>query len=154
MRKRDVGLGSAAIAIGAVILLLIKLTGLKVQTKTGMGSGFMPLICAAVIIVCGACIIAAALIRKGDDSETKSKLDLVELKRVIVVAACGAFVCITTKYIGLVIALGIVVAVMAKLLGNEKLIKSVILGAGSAASYWLIFEVILKVPLPSGLLGI
>ena len=97
MRKRDVVLGASAVLTGAAVLLLIKLTGLKVQTKSGMGSGFMPLICAIVIIVCGACIIVAALFRKGDGSKATSKLNIVELWRVIVVAACGAFVCITTK---------------------------------------------------------
>ena len=50
--------------------------------------------------------------------------------------------------------MGIVVAAMAKLLGDEKLLKSIGLGVGSAVSYWLIFDVILKVPLPTGMLGL
>lgn len=58
-----------------------------------------------------------------------------------------------TPLIGLIVSIGVVVTLLIKILAEESLIKSIIIGAGTTIVLYLIFKMFLGVPMPSSFIG-
>ena len=63
-------------------------------------------------------------------------------------------VVILSPIIGMITSIGIAVAVMIKVLGEDSLIKAIVIGAGTALVLFLIFKVFLGVPMPNSYIGL
>lgn len=87
---------------------------------------------------------------KDEESHTIGKTFF----NVIIFISCGIFVILATPYLGIIIPIFIIVTILAKLTGISSWKEVIILGIGSAAVIFVIFNVLLKINLPKGFLGI
>lgn len=120
----------------------------------GMGANFMPNLLAGILAILGLMLVAKGLlIGKGADAATAESRAGQERGLTTPVLMC-VFVFLylmALKYLGYVLATPIFLfAVVVTLGGGRKLAG--IAAIGLTAAIWLIFGLVLKVPLPNGLL--
>ena len=155
-------LGVIGVLLGTVIVILGYVQKLPF-TRNGMpGPGFFPIICGIAIAVFGALLIVETKLKakKAIESEVKDNdleeniINKAELKNFAYSIGSSILVVILTPLIGMIISLGIAIAIMIKVLGEDSLIKAIIIGVGTSLVLFLIFKVFLGVPLPNSYIGL
>lgn len=154
-------LGGIGVLMGIVIVILAFVQGLPFTKNEMPGSGFFPIVCGIGIAGCGALIILEnqLKIKKAKENSIdendleKNIIDVAELKNFVYIIGTSILVLILTPLIGILVSIGCVVTVLVKILGDESLIKSIIIGAGTTLVLFLIFKAFLGVPLPSSIIG-
>lgn len=155
-------LGIVSALGGLVIIALAIIQQLPFLRKELPGSGFFPILCGIAITILGGLIIIEneyrAMRAKENVSVNKEMesnlIDMVELRNFAYTIGVSVLVIIMTPFIGLVVSIGIAVAILIRFLGRESIIKSVLIGFIVAMILFLIFEVLLGVPLPTSIIGI
>lgn len=162
LRQGNNILGVIGVLLGIVIVILGFVQKLPF-TKNGMpGPGFFPIICGIAIAVFGALLIVETKLKAKKALENEEKdsdleeniINKTELKNFVWSIGSAIMVVILSPIIGMITSIGIAVAVMIKVLGEDSLIKAIVIGAGTALVLFLIFKVFLGVPLPNSYIGL
>lgn len=162
LRQGNNILGAIGVLLGTVIVVLGYVQKLPF-VKNGMpGPGFFPIICGIGIAIFSALLIVEnkskakkALENQEKDNDLEENiLDKAELKNFVYSIGSGNLVIILAPLIGMITSIGIAVAIMIKVLGEDSLVKAIIIGAGTSLVLFLIFKVFLGVPLPNSYIGL
>lgn len=137
--KRDLGAGAALIAVGAAFAL--GSMELRIGSARQMGAGYFPLIFSIVTIVAGMLVALPALFRAGP-------LVIPPWRPFAAVCVSIAVFIFSMSRFGLVPA--VIAAVCVAALADRRSTKTgaVLLSLGVAAACWLIFVVVLRLPIP------
>ncbi|MDF2675124.1 MAG: hypothetical protein K0R09_3393 [Clostridiales bacterium] len=162
LRKGNNILGGIGVLMGLVILALAFVQKLPYMKNNIPGPGFFPIVCGIGIAVFGALIIVEnqSKAKKAKESNTKDKdseeniINKAELRNFAYIIGSSILVLILTPLIGMLISIGAVVTLLVKILAEESLIKSIIIGAGTTIVLFLIFRLFLGVPLPNSFIGL
>jgi hypothetical protein len=137
--KRDLVAGLLLVAVGAAFA--VGSLELRIGSARQMGAGYFPLIFSVVTIVAGMLVAVAALFRAG-------ALVIPPWRPFAAVCASIAVFIVGMSQVGLVPAS--VFAVWVAAFADRRSTKrgAVVLSAGVAAACWLIFVVVLRLPIP------
>lgn len=157
----DLALGILAVLAGIIILILTKVQELQLVKSAKMGPGFFPTICGIAITICGILILlelwlsTAKAKKSGAENEELSSniFDIHELRNLLMFVVLGTFVLFLSKYLGLLLCLGLCVIAYLKVQGKEPWLKSIIIGVCMVIFLYLVFVLFLHVPVPKGPLG-
>lgn len=151
-------------AVVAVILLAIGLLVVYEArrlgagwTSDGPGSGYFPFYVGLIMCVSSLGILYQSLLSKSRDTDTFATV--LQTKRVASVLLPAALYVALVTFLGLYVASAIYIALFMIVMGKYSPIKSVLLGIGVNAYFFVMFEVWFKVPLykgtlnPTGFLG-
>ncbi|SMH29507.1 tripartite tricarboxylate transporter TctB family protein [Mesorhizobium australicum] len=135
--------GAITLIIAATAAMIYAVLHYSIWTFGMPGSGLMPSIAAAIVIV--ACLWAAV----AETAQENLSFGLRPL------AYCVGLVAILplSLLVGLLPGLAIVAAVILRFVEGMSIPRSALIAAGTAFGSWLLFERTLMVPLPHGLLG-
>ncbi|MDR1317457.1 MAG: tripartite tricarboxylate transporter TctB family protein [Spirochaetales bacterium] len=112
--------------------------------SNGPGGGLFPVVCGMLLIGCGVTLFIRTV---------KAKVHIPLDKRAIVFVASAIVIALSMYVIGMIPALGIFILCWLKFFEKQPVVKSAVLGIGTAAFLFIVFRLLLKVPLPLGLLG-
>lgn len=161
LKKANKFLGLFGILGGAIIVTLAFVQKLPFVKKGLPGAGFFPILCGIAIAGCGLLLLAEnqSRINKAkstgvEDKELESNIiNKVELRNFVHIIGASIFVLIMSKYIGMVISIGLTVIGLIKLLGKENWKNSLLIGIGTTVVLYLIFISFLGVSLPDSIIG-
>jgi hypothetical protein len=152
--------GVANYVVEAFVAALILILGLTVTYQAvglghrwgtdGPGSGYFPFYIGVILSICSAAVLFKALFAKEKDREIF--VDSEQLKRVLTVLIPAAVFIGAIEFLGMYVASAIYIALFMIILGKNSVIKSVLVGLGTQAVFFLAFEVWFKVPLYKGML--
>ena len=147
-------------SVDAVVAAVLTLVGIVVMvearklgaswTTDGPGAGYFPFYIGAMLTIGGVGILYQSLLSKKADRA--SFVDAAQMKQVLSVLLPS------TVFVGLIMVLGMYVASAIFLacfmvwLGKYSWVKSVALGVGASAFFFVLFEIWFKVPLAKGAL--
>lgn len=140
--------GTAANFGAAVAPLLLGIAGavgsfqLGLGAVTAPGAGSWPFAISIVIIVCSAALLIGG--KRFWDAEAFSRNSLVVGLGLL---SLIAFV-IALPYVGFEIPCALLCFVWLRFLGAEKWVTSIVISLGVTLSFWLIFVLALRIPLP------
>lgn len=172
--------GSGALAVlGAVAAIMAVGYGVT-QDNGQIGAGFLPLVLGLVVALLGAIDAGAILLRREpshpaeqltgveaeadaaaiDTPEEASDLDVLgrtqrqrnRMLLIVIGMILGALLLVPLT--GLLIALALLVVAIATLVERRKLVPSLLVGGIAIAVVHVVFAVLLKVPMPTGLIGL
>jgi hypothetical protein len=90
----------------------------------------------------------------GKDRSTEIFVDSVQIKRVMQVLVPAAIYVGVIQVLGLYVASAIYIALFMIVLGKYSVVKSILLGVGFNALFFMLFEVWFKVPLYKGMINL
>lgn len=156
------------LAVGLAVL--IGSLGYGLETEEGLvGPGMVPFIAALVMVVATLveCVNALRKQRTGDgeteeenaitDADEIDNLGRTAAQRnraVVTVFAVILLTVLLTRIIGLLLSLGLMVLVLITFVERKPWWIGLIAGVGSFLFGWVVFGLVLNVPLPTGMLGL
>jgi hypothetical protein len=147
MRAMEVATAVLLFAVGAIVVYDSYRLGSK-WGSDGPQSGYFPFYIGLLICFSSAVNLAQAVFARAAASEPFVTWG--PLKLVLTVLIPAAIYVLGVKYIGIYVASAIYIAVFMLWLGKYSWLKSVAVGLGTNASFFLMFEVWFKVPLYKG----
>lgn len=155
-------LGITGIIGGIIIIALAFIQKLPFMRKGLPGSGFFPVWCGVAITIFGLLIILenykkSKEAKESDDEDNelnKSIINMKELRTFAYTIGVSILVLISTPIIGMLTSIGLAVICLVKILAEESIKKSILIGVGTSLVLYLIFIVFLGMPLPSSFIGI
>jgi hypothetical protein len=126
-------------------------------TTDGPGSGYFPFYIGLILCVSSVGILYQSLFSKGRDTDTFATR--LQTRRVASVLLPAAVYVLAITFLGLYVASALYIALFMVIMGKYSTLKSVLVGVGVSAYFFLMFEVWFKVPLykgtlnPTGFLG-
>lgn len=145
----DMVVAALVVAIGLVVIVEARRLGAG-WTSDGPGAGYFPFYIGLILAVGGAGILLQALRARGSDDGTF--VDDVQLKRVASVLLPSLVYAGAIMLLGLYVASAVFIALFMIILGKYSPLKSVLVGVGVNALFFVMFEVWFKVPLYKGAL--
>jgi hypothetical protein len=133
--------------VGVVVIFDARRLGAG-WTSDGPGSGYFPFYIALVICISAVGIFYQAMFGKSSDSGTF--VDREQFSRVAQVLLPAAVYVLLITFLGIYVASAIYIALFMIILGKYSPTKSVLLGIGVNAFFFVMFEVWFKVPLFKG----
>lgn len=155
IKYADIIMGVLFVALAAWIFWVCRSDGLDFYHDNAPGPGFMPMISAAMIAVCGVGITIKAVmaLRKNDPEGEKPIAVSEEWKTFfLIIGVCFASMFLA-EILGLIITVTLAMIVLIRFLETEKWSTSIIVGVATGIVIYLIFVVFLKVHVPRGPLG-
>ena len=116
----------------------------------GPQSGYFPFYIGLIICIASIVTLLQALTRQAAESNT-TFVERGQLKLVLAVLVPAAVYVLGIQLIGIYVASAIYIAVFMVWLGKYSWLKSVALGVAVSVSFFAMFEVWFKVPLPKGM---
>ena len=110
----------------------------------GPGGGLFPVVAGILLVGCG-----GVLLRRAIKAKVKVPVD----RRAFQFIAAAFLTALSMYLVGMIPAVGIFVLCWLKFFEKQAITKSVVISIGTALFLFVIFGVLLKVPLPMGLLG-
>lgn len=159
IKHANVVLGIVFILLAAAIFLICQIDGLKFYHNKAPGPGFMPMISAAIIGICGVGITIGAFsyLRKKEinlENENEKVIATIEeWKSFFIIIGIGAATVVITPFLGLITTLTASIILLIRFLGPEPWKTSIIVGLVTGIIMYLIFVVFLKVHVPKGPFG-
>ena len=154
----DIVLGAVIAAFGALIIGIAKTQNYTIWSRSGPGQGLFPMIAGGGIILCGAAVLAEALLRKKKAQEGQEpgiiEIKSRELYNFCVVLGIAVVVVLLSEILGFIPCVTAAMVLYAKLLSGETWMKSLLVGIGMGIVIYCIFVLFLKVHFPKGVLGI
>ncbi|TDD33139.1 tripartite tricarboxylate transporter TctB family protein [Saccharopolyspora elongata] len=141
-----VGAGFAVSAVGYGVML----------PESRIGPGFLPLVAGGLLAVFSVLLLVEQLRRPAapeggtDDFGRTPAQRMWILRRVFALLPAAL---LAVPLVGMVTAFGLLVLVISTWLERRKVLPALALSAVSAAAMHVIFAVVLRVPLPTGLFG-
>lgn len=115
---------------------------LKIESPTGLGPGFFPVVLSAIIVV------LALLVGVGGIGRTSESEVFAPLRSIILVIAAPVVFGLLIRTAGLAVAVGASVLVASFASSKIKLMEAVMLAAGVTFFCVLLFYYLLRLPLP------
>ncbi len=134
-------------ALGGVVVFEARRLGAE-WTSDGPGAGYFPFYIGLILVICGIGVLLQALRARRSDAEVF--VDSVQLKRVLSVLLPSVLYVGAIMLVGLYVASAIFIALFMIVLGKYPLLRSVVVGVGVNALFFVMFEVWFKVPLYKG----
>jgi len=145
----DAIVAALVVVMGVVVMVEARRLGAG-WTSDGPGAGYFPFYIGLILAVGGGGILLQSLrARRSDDGVF---VDSVQLKRVASVLIPSLLYTGAIMLLGLYVASAVFIALFMILLGKYSPLKSVIVGLGVNALFFMMFEVWFKVPLFKGAL--
>lgn len=157
IKHANIILGVAFIVLSIAIAYICKTDNMKFYSNNAPGPGFMPMLSAGLIALCGIGITARSFIdlKNGSDPDGEKVIATwTEWKSFFIIIGSTIAVMLCTKFLGLIISVTIAVIMMIRLLGPEPWKTSLMVGIGTGIVIYLVFVVFLKVHVPVGIFGI
>ncbi len=159
MRQANLILGIMGVLGGLIIIWLAFVQNLAFTKQGFPGPGFFPIMCGIAIVLCSLAIFMKAWFKakkdilqdQPDNMLQKNIFNRMELKSFAIVIGISWAVVILSDIIGLLVAISIAVVILIRVLGKETLKTSCLVGVGTFAVLFLIFDVFLRIPLPAGI---
>ena len=117
-------------------------------TSDGPGAGYFPFYIGVILMICGIGVLLQSLRARTGDSEVF--VDSVQLRRVLSVLLPSAVYVGAIMLLGLYVASALFIALFMIVLGKYPVLRSVVVGFGVNALFFVMFEVWFKVPLFKG----
>jgi len=138
----------AAFAAGA--------TGYEILGEGGrIAPGFMPFVTGVLMAVFGAMVGVEALLRTPREREDDGEAAETGTRRTVVLVFGALFVAVLLiPVLGFLLSFGLLVFGLIWYVEREGLLLGLGLGAGAAVLAWLVFGLLLQIPLPGGVLGL
>lgn len=133
--------------VGVVVIIESRRLGAE-WTSDGPGAGYFPFYIGLIICISSLGILYQSVLGKSRDGGTF--VDREQLGRVMSVLVPAAVYVLAIAFLGLYVASAIYIALFMIILGKYPVAKSVVLGIGVCAVFFLMFEVWFKVPLFKG----
>jgi hypothetical protein len=133
--------------LGVVVVFEARRLGAS-WTTDGPGSGYFPFYIGLILIGCSLGVLYQSTLGKKRDEGVF--VDREQLNRVTSVLIPAMVYVLVTVFLGLYVASAIYIALFMVILGKYSWLKSVLLGVGVSAFFFLLFEVWFKVPLFKG----
>jgi hypothetical protein len=149
--------------LGAVIVVIGKSAGMQFLRGTTPGTAFMPFITAWGIGLCGLALAIRSLKpAKAENTTRETEKDpesvwIFKKKNLWnfgIVIGTSILIVLSAKFLGLLVSLAIGVALMTRLLGTPGWKTSIFVGIFSGVTFFLVFDLFLRVPLPRGIFGL
>lgn len=155
---------SAALVVVGVVAALIG-AGYGFTTDNGqIGAGFMPVVLGVVMAVLAVVDVVATLRRRPvPEAETgaeESDIDVLgrsqrqRNKMLALVVGILFLTLLLVPVTGLLIALGLLVVAIATIVERRHILAALLVGAIAIVVVHVVFAVLLKVPMPTGLIGL
>ena len=145
----DMIVAAVVVTIGIVVMVEARRLGAG-WTSDGPGAGYFPFYIGLILAIGGAGILVQALRARPTDDGVF--VDSVQLKRVGSVLIPSLIYAGAIMVLGLYVASAIFIALFMIILGKYAPLKSVLVGLGVNALFFVMFEVWFKVPLYKGAL--
>jgi hypothetical protein len=145
----DMVVAALVLAIGIVVMVEARRLGAG-WTSDGPGAGYFPFYIGLILAIGGVGILVQALRARPTDDGVF--IDSVQLKRVASVLVPSLIYTGAIMVLGLYIASAVFIALFMIILGKYSPLKSVLVGVGVNALFFVMFEVWFKVPLYKGAL--
>ncbi|MGI6027824.1 MAG: tripartite tricarboxylate transporter TctB family protein [Candidatus Heteroscillospira sp.] len=155
IKHANILLGVVSIVLACAIFFICKKDGMQFYMNKAPGPGFMPMISASIIGICGLGITVQSVLRLklADQEGEKLLAEWHEWRSFfIIIGICSAAV-VLADYIGLITAITIAMVLLIRFLGPESWKTSLLVGVGTGIVIYLIFIVLLKVHVPEGPFG-
>lgn len=143
----DAIVGAVAFAVGVAVM--VDSAGMGAEWAKGSPQpGYFPFRIGAIICIAAASIVVRALLRARRDRTTFVRWE--RFRRVLSVLAPMLAYILGIAYLGIYVASALFVAGFMRVGGRYGWLKSLAVGATSAAALFWLFEVQFMVPLPKG----
>lgn len=145
----------AAFAVGAA-------SGFPLMGEGGrIGSGFMPFVAGALLVVFAAMVGVEALLRRQpeeagepEDAADESDGEGGSRYKVGVVFGLTLVAVLLTPVLGFLLSFGLLVFALVRFVEGGGWLLGVGMGVGAALITWLVFVLFLQIPLPMGIFGV
>jgi putative tricarboxylic transport membrane protein len=146
--KQQRNAGMVFMAIGAYVIYYT-LTELKIGTIHSPGSGFFTFICGIGIFLLSAALVVSSWLRGTEDRPLWEKG--MWMKPMLAFGLTVVYAILIPRA-GFILATILFLAGWQMIVEREKPVKTAIIALSGTAAMWVIFEKLLRVPLPNGLL--
>jgi hypothetical protein len=157
IKHANIILGLVFILLSAAIFFICRRDGLDFYHNSAPGPGFMPMIAASLIGICGAGIAVTgifALKNAANNPELEKVIaNWQEWRSFILITVICSLAIFLASYIGLITSVTLAVILLIRFLGPESWKTSIIVGLGTGIVIYLVFVVMLKVHVPEGPFG-
>lgn len=150
MKLADLVSGTIGILIG--LYVLIKCQSYPEDFVMKIGPAFFPEILAGGLILFSVLLVAQALLGKSNGDAEKIGIRQKGVQRVLIALAVMVIYCAILKPVGFIIATVPFIMIFMFLLGNRKKLQYVWVPAAITLAVYLVFEKLLVLSLPAGLL--
>lgn len=137
-------------ALGGVVVYEAQRLGAG-WTSDGPGAGYFPFYIGLILVICGIGVLLQSLRARGS-SDGEVFVDSVQLKRVMSVLLPSAVYVGVIMLLGIYVASALFIALFMIILGKYPVVRSIAVGVGVNALFFVMFEVWFKVPLYKGAL--
>lgn len=148
LSKQQRTAGMVFMAIGAYVIYYT-LTKLKLGTIQSPGSGFFTFICGLGILLLSTVLVAGSFVRGTEDRPLWEKGGW--FKPLLAFGLTVAYALLIPRA-GFILATALFLAAWQLSVEHEKPWKTAVIACVGTACMWVIFEKLLRVPLPNGLL--
>ncbi|WP_029029776.1 tripartite tricarboxylate transporter TctB family protein [Salinarimonas rosea] len=154
------GVSVSYLAAGLVLLVLAAIVGreaagMRFYSSLGPGAGFFPAILAGLLAVLALALVWQATVRPADLPRTDfSQIALGGWLRIGAIVAGLLAIAVLVEWAGFRLSVGVFLFALFVSVGRYPLLRSALAAALLAAAYHFVFDVLLRVPLPAGVLGI
>ncbi len=146
--KQQRNAGMVFMALGAYVIVYT-LTKLKVGSISSPGPGFFSFICGIAILVLASVLVISGFVKGAKDCPIWEKGQWIKPLLAYVVAIGYALVMMP---LGFILATALFMLAWQVIVEREKPLKVAILTVSAPLVMWVLFEKLLRVPLPNGLL--
>jgi putative tricarboxylic transport membrane protein len=150
VKRVDIISGMIGILIGAYVM--IKCQSYPEDFVMKIGPAFFPEILAGGLIIFSVLLVVQALLGKSIGDVEKISIRQKGVQRVLIALAVMVVYCAVLKPVGFIIATIPFIMFYMFLLGNRKIVQYVWVPAAITLAVYLVFEKVLVLSLPAGLL--
>jgi hypothetical protein len=137
-------------ALGGVVIYEAQRLGAG-WTSDGPGAGYFPFYIGVILVICGVGVLLQSLRARGGGGG-EVFVDSVQLKRVLSVLLPSAVYVGAIMLLGIYLASALFIALFMIVLGKYPVLRSIAVGLGVNALFFVMFEAWFKVPLYKGAL--
>lgn len=147
MRSADLTAAAVLVVFGLVVAFVV----VPAQTSIGFGgtgglsSAFMPTLAALTVSGLGALLALSLLRRRTDGPKAEEDADG---RRVLLTAATTVACVLVFEFVGALVAIALLAAATAAILGERRPVPLVLLTGGTTAFFHVFVERLLGMPLP------
>lgn len=111
--------------------------------NNGPGGGVFAVLAGTIMVVCGGMLLMRFM---------KSNEKVVFEKDAVLMIAAAIITAVLCSIIGMIPALGLYIVLWLKLKEKMSIVNSLLIGVGTAAFLWVVFDLLLNVAVPWGVL--
>ncbi|MGP9819429.1 tripartite tricarboxylate transporter TctB family protein [Salinarimonas sp. NSM] len=154
------GVSVSYLVAGFVLLALAAIVGreaveMRFYSSLGPGAGFFPAILAGLLALLALALVWQATFRADTLPRTEfASVGRAGYARIGAIVAGLLAIAFLVEWAGFRLSVGLFLFALFVMVGRYPLLRSALAAALLAAAYHLVFDVLLRVPLPAGVLGL